>query len=223
MRRPHRPDPGQGFLGGLALSFGRVHELCGPARWTAALMVAQAMTGPILWVRPAWDHGRLHGGGLARFVDPGRLIFVDAPRVPDVLWTLEEALRSGAVPLVVGELPGPVGLTPMRRMQLACEAGLPPGEAEAGGRGLGLLLTPEGISPGAESRWRMAAAHRDAEEAGDAEGQADDLSLLGWTLTRERDRKLPPQSWPVAMRAEGAVLAASPDPQGGVASAPVAS
>ncbi len=95
-RRPHRPDPGQGFLGDLTLARGRVHEVCGPARWSAALMIAGGMQGPILWVRPAWDHGHLHGAGMMRFLDPGRVIFVDAPRAPEVLWTMEEALRAGS-------------------------------------------------------------------------------------------------------------------------------
>lgn len=227
-RRPHRPDPGQGFLGGLTLARGRVHEICGAARWSAALMIAGGMQGPILWVRPAWDHGHLHGAGMMRFLDPGRVIFVDAPRAPEVLWTMEEALRAGAVPLVVGEMPGPVGLTPMRRMQLACETGSETA-GETGGTGaLGLLLTPEGVSPGAESRWRMIPTHgQDATvpQAGDREqetmgqedtGGEDDTrgeEDMGesWRLIRERDRKQPPQSWRVGATPTGFALGEGPE------------
>ncbi|WP_298492129.1 hypothetical protein [uncultured Maritimibacter sp.] len=210
-RRPHRPDPGQGFLGDLTLARGRVHEVCGPARWSAALMIAGGMQGPILWVRPAWDHGHLHGAGMMRFLDPGRVIFVDAPRAPEVLWTMEEALRAGAVPLVVGEMPGPVGLTPMRRMQLACEAG--------GAAVLGLLLTPEGVSPGAESRWRMIPTHGTQDTA--ARENIEDQAVTGmrvsgesWRLIRERDRKRPPQGWRVGTTGTGFALGAEAEAAG---------
>ncbi|MEC7764105.1 MAG: hypothetical protein VX874_19545 [Pseudomonadota bacterium] len=185
-RRPHRDRPGQTFLDRLELATGRVHEFCGPARHTLATIVAGGMAGPVIWVRPAWEGARLHGPGLARMMDPGRVVFVDAARPVDLLWTLEEALRSGAVPLVVGELPGPPGLTPMRRLQLACEAGAGHGVVP-----LGLVLTPEGIAPGAESRWRMEAAH-EVEE--------------GWHLTRERDRQEPPRRWQVGPKGSGFAL-----------------
>ncbi len=192
-RRPHRATPGQPFLGRLELAQARVHEICGPARHTLVLLIAAGMQGPVIWVRPGWQGARLHGPGMAQLVDPGRVVFVDAARPVDLLWTLEEALRSGAVPLVVGELPDPPGLTPMRRMQLACEAG-----AGQGTRPLGLILTPEGVAPGAESRWRMAPAHG-----------ADE----GWRLTRERDRQEPPRSWQVGVKAGEFVLGAMPDPE----------
>lgn len=195
-RRPHRATPGQPFLGRLELAQARVHELCGPARHTLAMMIAGGMEGPVIWVRAAWEGARLHGPGMARMMDPGRVVFVDAARPVDLLWTLEEVLRSGAVPLVVGDLPNPPGLTPMRRMQLACEAG-----AGQGVRPLGLILTPEGAAPGAESRWRMDPAH----------GAED-----GWRLTRARDRQAPPRSWQVGVKAEGFALGASLSPEDAV-------
>ncbi|MAM60724.1 hypothetical protein [Maritimibacter sp. UBA3975] len=194
-RRPHRDRPGQPFLGRLALTQARVHELCGPARHTLAGIVAGGMEGPVIWVRPTWEGARVHGPGLARLMDPGRVVFVDAERPTDLLWTLEEALRSGVVPLVVGELPGPPGLTPMRRLQLACEAG-----AGQGLRPLGLVLTPEGASPGGESRWHMTPAHALREE--------------GWHLTRERHRQDPPRSWQVGVKGEGFALGTSLSPEG---------
>jgi protein ImuA len=188
-RRPHRPRPGQPFLDRLELTRARVHELCGPARHTLTGIVAGGMEGPVIWVRAAWEGARVHGPGLARLMDPGRVVFVDAQRPADLLWTLEEALRSGAVPLVVGELPGPPGLTPMRRLQLACEAGAGQGVVP-----LGLVLTPEGAAPGAESRWRMDPAHG-AEE--------------GWRLTRERERQAPPRAWRVGVKGGGFALGVS--------------
>lgn len=189
-RAPHRPDDGQVFLGRLSLARARVHEAHGPARHTFAVLLAREMSGPVFWIAPAWDRARLHATALANLgLDPGRITFVHGAQEIDLLWTLEEVLRSGAVPLVVGDLTAPPALTPMRRLQLAAEAG-----AKAGRAPLGLLLTPEGGSAGAESRWQMAPAHG----AGHS----------GWTLTRERARSTPPKSWTVRPDRGGFVLAA---------------
>lgn len=185
-RKPHRPNGGQRFLGALDLARARVHEAHGPARHTLALMLARAMEGPLFWVAPAWVPDRLYPPGLANLgVNPGRITFVHARHATDILWTLEEILRSGAVPLVVGDLPGPPGLTPMRRMQLAAEAG-----AEASGTPpLGLILTPEGGAAGAESRWKMSPAHTPDQ--------------TGWQLARERARSDPPGDWRVVPKDDG--------------------
>jgi protein ImuA len=189
-RTPHRPDPGQLLLAPIRLARARVHEAHGPARHLFAVLLARAMTGPVFWIMPAWEAARLHGPGLAGLgLDPGRITFGHAAAEIDLLWTVEEVLRSGAVPLVVGELPGPPGLTPMRRMQLAAEAGAGKGSAP-----LGLVLTPEGGSAGAESRWHMAPDHGPARRA--------------WMLTRERARSDPPRRWEV--RREGEAFALAP-------------
>ncbi|WP_300516944.1 hypothetical protein [Aliiroseovarius sp.] len=184
-RRSHRAAPDQAFLGGLHLARGRVHELVGPARQTLAMMVAGGMTGPVFWVLPDWAQGRPHGPGMVRFLDPGRVSFVNANRAEDILWVLEEVLRAGVVPLVVGDLPGPPGLTPVRRMQLAAETG--------GGEALGLILTPEGAAQGVESRWQMVPDHDPEREA--------------WRLARLRHRQEPPRDWAVRVKGDGFALA----------------
>lgn len=185
-RQQYRPKVGQPFLGRLSLARGRVHEAYGTARHVFALLLMREMQGPVFWVRPAWEGARLNGPGMARFADPGRVVFVDAPRPLDLLWTLEEVLRSGEVPLVVGDLDGVPGLTPMRRLQLAAENG--------GGRALGLLLTPEGCAPGAESRWEMQPDHGPGREQ--------------WRLRCERGGDGPPQSWHVGPKEAGFALGA---------------
>lgn len=193
-RSPHRPDTGQPFLGDLRLARGRVHEAHGGARHTLALMLAGAMAGPLFWVAPAWTPERLYPPGLANIgVNPGRITFVHARHATDILWTLEEILRSGAVGLVVGDLPGPPGLTPMRRMQLAAEAGAAAGRTPP----LGLILTPEGGAAGAESRWKMTPDHAPEQR--------------GWQLTRERARSDPPATWRVVPKADGFALLPSQD------------
>lgn len=181
-------------MGELSLARMRVHELCGRARRTLAIWIAGAVqrteAGPVIWVSPAWEADRLFGPGMAALCQPERFLFVDAKRPEDILWTLEEVLRAGAVPLVVGDLPGLPSLTQVRRMHLAAEAGA----AELGGAPLGLLLTPgaEGGAPGVESRWALNPAHSPAEQ--------------GWWLTRLRARTAPVKGWDVGMGEDGAVV-----------------
>ena len=185
-RRPHEDRPGQPVLEGIELTLGRVHELCGPARRTLAVMVAARTTGPVFWILPAWQKERLNPQGMVQFVDPARFTFVEAPRAEDLLWSAEECLRAGVVPLVVTDLPDPPGLTPVRRLHLAAEAGGEDGRMLP----LGLLLTPgDGGAPGVESRWCMAPAHGpDTTE---------------WSLSRTRARTAPVQDWQVVAGREG--------------------
>lgn len=167
-----------GLEAGLAL--GRAHEACGPARHRLALWIAAQTTGPVIWIAPDWGSDRLNPCGLMSFIDPARLILVHAKRAEDVLWSMEEVLRSGAVSLAVADLPGLPGLTSVRRMHLA---------AEAGGRvrntaPLGLLLTPGmGGAQGVESRWHLAPDHKGTPGT--------------WALTRLRARTAPQQAWQI--------------------------
>ena len=173
--------PALPFLGDLALPLGRVHEFCGNARRFLATLVAAKTQGPVFWIAPAWQAERLNPEALARLVNPGRITFLDPGRPEDLLWTLEEVLRSGAVPLAVADLPGPPGLTAVRRLHLAAETG-----AEDSGRApLGLILTPgEGGAQGIETRWQMLGAHAPGAR--------------GWVLHRLRARTAPQKSWRVA-------------------------
>lgn len=176
-----RKRPELRFLGDLSLTLGRAHELCGDARRTLAALVVARTTGPIVWISPAWLPERLNAEAAVHLFDPGRVIFVEPKRAEDLLWCLEETLRAGVVALAVADLPGPPGLTAVRRLHLAAETG-----AAAGVAPCGLLLTPGmGGAPGVESRWQMQAAHG----AGGAHG---------WGLNRLRARTAPVQSWRVA-------------------------
>jgi hypothetical protein len=104
----------------------------------------------VLWCRSG--RGRHdpapYGPGLAGFgVDLGRLLVVRGRSETEVLWAMEEGLRSGVAAAVLGEAtaPSPIAL---RRLQLA---------AEAGG-GTALLLRPyagAAITASATTRWRV--------------------------------------------------------------------
>ncbi|MCZ8153167.1 MAG: hypothetical protein O9292_12380 [Rhodobacteraceae bacterium] len=190
------PMPG-GAAAGIGLARGRLHEFRGPSRVALAVQVMAECTGPVLWITPGWQAERLYPDGVAAFADPARLICARARRVEDILWAMEEGLRSGAVPLVVAEVPAAPGLTPVRRLQLAAEAGAE--AAHHAGRGivpLGVMLTGgEAGAAGVESRWRMGplpATSSLLEERGSV-----------WRLERERARGAGPAAW--RLRREGRV------------------
>ncbi|QIE41931.1 hypothetical protein G5B39_08150 [Rhodobacteraceae bacterium SC52] len=189
--KPAAPD--LSVLGDMRLRLGRVHEFCGPARRTLALRVAARLEGPVIWIRPGWQAERLNPEGVLPLgVDPGRLIFADPRRAEDILWCAEESLRCGAVSLVVCELPSLPGLTPVRRLHLAAQAG-----AEMMGiTPLGLLLAQaRGGVPGVESRWYMTFAHGLKEKD-------------GWRLERRRARSDPPATWHITADGQTHPLAA---------------
>src|SRR5512145_323688 len=101
----------------------RVHEVTGPGAVAFALCQAAAMKGPVLWLTPDHWPEALFPTGVARLLPPGRLITATAPSEVELLWAVEEGLRSGAVGLVVARLDRPLGLTAGRRLQLAAESG----------------------------------------------------------------------------------------------------
>ncbi|MCB9993028.1 MAG: hypothetical protein H6873_05150 [Hyphomicrobiaceae bacterium] len=137
----------QDFAGFFPLRNRRAHEVTGPGAVAFALALAAGMEGPVMWIVHQRQAERLHPGGVGRFIDPSRLIVSRGTSDLDLLWIAEEALRSGAVPLVVAQLGGDVDLTAGRRLQLAAEAG----------RALGLFILPEGLgSNAAETRWHCA-------------------------------------------------------------------
>ena len=124
---------------------GRVHEVMGPAARVIAARLAGALSGPVLWVQEARAGVRLCPQGLVEFFDPARLVMARPGDRLGVLQVMEEALRSGAVPLVVAELARAPDLTESRRLQLAAGAGA--------GRGLVVLTGTAAEANAAETRW----------------------------------------------------------------------
>jgi protein ImuA len=195
-RKPFAEQPLPGGLG-LGLARGRVHEFCGPSRVSLAALVLGASVGPVIWISPGWVAERVYPAGLRDHADPGRIIFARARRPEDVLWAMEEALRSGAAPIVLADLPAPPALTPVRRLHLACEAGAEAARNRGRLAPLALLLTPEeGGAQGVESRWQMTAAPSGstlAEHRG------------AWVMRRLRARMAPPAAWEVTRDAGGRI------------------
>ncbi|ETX29911.1 ImuA family protein [Roseivivax isoporae] len=177
-RRPHAPPPALTLWGEVTLPLSRVHEICGRARRTLALRIAARAGAPVLWIAPDWCDAPLNPDGIAGIMPPRDMVFVTPRRAEDLLWAMEEALRAGAAPVVVADLPEPPPLTPVRRLHLAAEAGTGHGLC----RPLGLLLTPgEGGAPGVETRFRMEPDHAPGADR--------------WQIARLRARMAPPRAW----------------------------
>lgn len=136
----------------------------------------------ILWCtspRTMLDTGALYPPGLARFgLNASSFLFIDGRREDDVLWALEEGLRSGSLALAVGALSS-IGLTPARRLSLAARDGATPL----------LLLTGARSAPSAATatRWRIDPA---ASGAHPFDPRAPGLPRLAVRL--ERCRSAPP-------------------------------
>ncbi len=127
---------------------GRMHEATGPGRLAFAAALAGRLTGPVLWVQESRTRDTLCPQGLVAFFDPARLVLARPTGARAVLQVAEEALRSGAAPLVVAELAEAADLTASRRLQLAAGTG--------GGRGLCLLPEARTRPNAAETRWHCA-------------------------------------------------------------------
>ncbi len=165
---------------------GALHVIAGAGDGAAAEGFSAALAarliagrGPALW---CLARGDLHGPGLGVFgLDPDRLIIARARKSHDVLWAMEEGLRSGRPGAVLGE-PRALDLTAGRRLQLAARAG-----------GVACLVLYAGENgqetSAAVTRWRVAAA---------PSRPPDGLPGLGaarWRVALERCRGGVPQEW----------------------------
>ncbi|MEP2473670.1 MAG: hypothetical protein ABJH45_19285 [Paracoccaceae bacterium] len=125
----------------------RTHEVCGPGAYFFAFALAAELRSQCMWVRAAWDIEQINPDGFADLIAPSDLIICNTTDQTQTLAVAEEALRGGAVSLVVMTLSKPLGLTEGRRLQLAAR----------GGNSTGLAIVPEGMgSNAAETRWRCA-------------------------------------------------------------------
>ncbi|MBL8659499.1 MAG: hypothetical protein JNM75_07050 [Rhodospirillales bacterium] len=162
--------------------------------------------GTVVWCR---REAGLYGPGLAALgLDPARLILVRPRRDADVLWSMEEGLRSRAPAAVLGETAGG-GPIALRRLQLAAETGGVPA----------ILLRPPGalFVPGpALTRWRIGSARAnlaalpEARLTGTAAGRASHLRLR-WQVELQRCRGGVPASWLMEWCDETGGFAVAPD------------
>jgi protein ImuA len=112
--------------GGLAL--GALHEVASAetesedgavaAAFLAGIVARLSPERPVLW---CLRHGDLYPPGLALYgLAPQRLILARAPDDQEILWAMEEGLRSPALAAVIGEVKT-LSAPASRRLQLAAE------------------------------------------------------------------------------------------------------
>jgi protein ImuA len=135
-------------------NFSAFPGVSGASTGFAAWLVKKSLQhrpGLALWCRRATSRfdPQPYGPGLLPWLDPTRLLLVEARQQADVLWALEEGLHCKGVTTVLGEI-GSADLTATRRLLLA---------AESSGS-MALLLRPQSAatSSAALTRWQVAAA-----------------------------------------------------------------
>ena len=163
------------------LAWNRVHECKGPSKIIFALWSAQIVNGTILWISEAHNQQTLNPDGIYPYVNPAQFLFAKMRHKEDILWSIEEAMRSAACPLIVVDISSfNPGLTPIRRINLAGR--------KIQENVMAVLLTSdeyEGVQ-GVETRWHMAPIH-------------DDINLKRkWRLERLKARMAPPKFWSVS-------------------------
>lgn len=123
----------------------RTHEVYGAGTYVFVFALAARLACHTMWVREDWDNVQINPTGFADFVDPSMLTICNTKNQKETLAIAEEALRSGAVSLVVMSLSKPLSLTEGRRLQLAARDG----------QSTGLAVIPEDMGSNAtETRWR---------------------------------------------------------------------
>lgn len=144
----------------------RVHEAEGRGRRTFAFFQATRHSGPLVWILPAHAPELPMLRGLPEGVGD-RLYLLRPSSEADLLWCVEEALRSAPIALVIAEPEKPLSLTAGRRLQLAAEAG----------RTTGLMLTRQDAGSNAtETRWLCEPKA----------GPKPDSTLHAWSLTKNK-------------------------------------
>jgi len=157
------------------LPTGVLHEILGKPGDAAACGLAVRLLRdlaalrkrPVLWCRSDEEAGAPYAPGLTQAgLASEAVIFVRSRKPGELLWAMEEGLRSGAFAAVLGEDVSP-DLTATRRLQLAAE----------GGATTALLLLPYRAAGGvsaALTRWQVASVP--VEEEGEASRWQIELS-----------------------------------------------
>lgn len=118
----------------------------------AGILARLGPTRPVLWCLQRAD---LHAPGLALAgLDAKRLVLLRAPNERDILWAMEEGLRSRALAAVVGEVEA-LSTPASRRLQLAAESAGVTGFVLH--RSAGPHFRIRAAASAAVTRWRVAA------------------------------------------------------------------
>jgi protein ImuA len=151
-------------LPGGGLARGALHEILGAggdeedgalaAAFAAGIVARLDQDGIVLW---CLQHPDLYGPGLAACgLDPARLVLVRTARDAEILWAMEEGLRTSGVAAVVGEV-GALAAVASRRLQLAAERSGATAFVLRRWRDGGQAARERNLPNAAATRWRIAA------------------------------------------------------------------
>lgn len=183
-------------LPGKGLMLATLHEVGGvwgdeeggalAAAFLAGILARLKPKLPVLW---CLGEGDLYAPGLATFgLDPRRLILARARRSREVLWAMEEGLRSPALAAVVGEV-DLLSLPASRRLLLAAEASGVTGFALRRWQ-TGKAVATQRLAPNAaQTRWRVTAL------PGGVTGGEPGVGRARWQVELWRCRGGVPASW----------------------------
>jgi protein ImuA len=142
---------------------GALHEIAAPgeahlaaaAGFALGLAIVSAPSPHVFWIAEDMalaENGVPHGAGLDAFgLAPERLVRVSTAQRRDLLWAMEEALRSRAVDAVIGEMrAGGIDSVAVRRLSLAA--------ADSGALALLLRAEPPNDASTAATRWIVGGA-----------------------------------------------------------------
>ena len=185
-------------LPGKGLALAALHEIAGSAgeeedgalaaAFLAGILARLRPGLPVLWCLGAAD---LYAPGLAAFgLDPGRLILARARRPAEVLWAMEEGLRTPALAAVVGEIEA-LSLPASRRLLLAAEGSGVTAFALRRWRSGGKAAAQRPSPNAAQTRWRVAVLPGDVSAGEPGVGRAR------WQVELWRCRGGVPASWVV--------------------------
>jgi protein ImuA len=160
-----RALPGGGLARGALheiMGMGGDEEDCALAAAFAATIIGRLAASPtspshegtVLWCLPRPD---LYGPGLAAHgLDPERVVLVQTSRDAEILWAMEEGLRSPGIVTVVGEV-GTLPAVASRRLQLAAERSGVTAFLLRRWREGGHAARERALPNAATTRWRVAA------------------------------------------------------------------
>lgn len=183
-------------LPGKGLPLATLHEVAGAgpeeedgavaAAFLAGILARLKPRLPVLW---CLAEGDLYGPGLAALgLDPGRLILAQAQHPREVLWAMEEGLRSPVLAAVVGELEA-LSLPASRRLLLAAEVSGVTAFALRRWRN-GEQAAAQRLAPNAaQTRWRIKAL------PGDVAAGEPGIGRIRWQVELWRCRGGVSASW----------------------------
>ena len=160
-----------------------------------------ATGGAVLWCLQTYEireRGVPYAPGFAAFgLDPARLVVTRGRGDIEILWAMEEGLRTPGVAAVVGEV-GDVDFTHSRRLQLAAET--------SGVTAFVLRRGDDMPASAAFTRWRVTPV----PGAGAGASASASIGLARWRLELRRCRGGTPNEWSVEWDDETGDFAVAP-------------